>query len=335
MNTRKLESITLEQFIKLGDRVIVSIDPEKRHWIKVKHEDGTIGEVVGFKQYDNYVCRVHNFGTKPGIYSQRGMPLVRFADRTGDYFSASDIAFEDPTLYEQRKRERTARGGLDTDDEYSNTTRIGDLPETPFWEGDIVTVHSEHWGGNFGAPCVECETPAVLKVDSINYSDRHGEHTYSVSGKYATGHTTGQIRAGKEELKLVERGNLWRHYNSEPLVFADIQEEILFNMQLHKVHEVKNPLRNDWYLWTRAEALTAIREGRADGFNVSQGFFGSGPSIRVQRFDDRDLGERVRAETIAGWATTPENEPDPENDALVESKMERRDSLLKTILETK
>lgn len=318
--SHKLETITLEKFMQLGDRVIVNVNPERREWTDVKYVDGTIGTVVGFKQYDDYARRVPNFGTPPGIYSRRGVPLIRFEDRTGGYIQASDLAFEDPTLKAKRVEERQARGGMDTDEEFSNTTRIGDLPDTPFWEMDIVTVHSEHWGGNFGAAIQECDTPAVLKVDSINYDDRNGEHTYSVSGRYASGHTTGQIRADKKELKLVERGNVWRHYNNEALIFADLKEEISFAGTLNKIQTLRNPLR-DKYLWTLAEALAAIREDRADALSVLPGFFGGHKRIEVKRFDDRELGSRVRAESLKGWASTPDNAPDPEMDEWVESQM--------------
>lgn len=321
MNQRKLESITLEKFIQLNDRVIVNVDPERRSWAPVPYADGTIGTVVGFKQWDNYVSRVPNFGTPPGIYSERSIPLVRFdGGINGAYIQASDLAFEDPTLKDKRVEERAARGGFATDDEYSNKTRIGDLPETPFWESDIVTVHSKKWGGDFGQPHSECATPAVLKIDSINYDDREGQHTYSVSGLYASGHTTGQIRAAKEELLLVERGNIWRYFNNEAPVFVDLKDEIVFHQQLGKVQSLRNELRNNYYLWTLAEALAAIRDGRADVFSHSAGFFGGHSRIEVKRFDDRDMGERVRAEAIKGWETTPENVVDPEMDAWVESQ---------------
>jgi hypothetical protein len=320
MSTRKLESIVLEQFIQLGDRVIVNIDPEKRHWVKISHVDGTVGTVVGFKQYHDYVARFNNFGKVQGVYSKRGLPLVRFEDRTGDYFSAHDLAFKNPTLKEKRSAERIARGGLAADEEYSSTTRISDLPETPFWEHDIVTVHSHKWGGDFGAPYSECETPAVLKIDSINYDD-DGNHTYSVSGMYASGHTIGQIRADKKELKLVARGNVWRYYNDEPLIFADLKEEIGFHRSLGKIQTLRNPLRNSYYLWTMSEALAAIRDGRGDAFSHAQGFFGGHSRIEIKRFEDRDLGERVRATTIEGWKDTPTDTVDPEMDAWVESQI--------------
>lgn len=50
------------------------------------------------------------------------------------------------------------------------------------------------------------------------------------------------------------------------------------------------------------EILLAAKAGIIDGFVVSNDMFGAGPSNKTKRFDDRDLGERVRAKTLAGFS---------------------------------
>lgn len=319
----KIETIVLEQFIQLGDKVRVYIDDESRaygHPQLAFEFDGKIGEVVGFAQNESIHDR--SYSGKTGVYSKRGLPLVRFEDGTGDFFGAANLSFVDEDLKTSRQDARTARGGHETDEQYSNTTWLRPLPETPFWEGDIVQVVSERWGGNFGAACKGCPTSAILKVDRIDYYSALKDPEklyYNVSGKYASGHGTGQVSVKAPELILVERGNMWKYHHGEPLMFIDLQDEIRLHMNTHRVHEVKNP-KYDLYRWSLKEAVTAVREGTVDGFCVSNGFFGSGPSIRVQRFEDRDLGERVRAKTIEGFSDADLDAEDEEDRAAFEAK---------------
>lgn len=328
------QTIVLDVFIKLGDKVKVTVSDEQRSYGSpyTPHE-GKLGTVVSFHYSKFHEERIGYH--KPGLYSQRSCANVLLDDGTLlECVSAHNIAWQDESLNEVRRAERVAAGGH-LDSEYDNSvtelTWLEPLPETVIWEKDVVRVVSgKHadFGIHFKNGVLY---EAKLVVDRIDYHWLLGDRPdigvqFKVSGAYEDGTTTGQASFGATEIELVERGNFWKyHHAPEILTFADIHEEITLHAYLRKVQEIRNPLRKDLYLWTRAEALTAIREGRADAFRVSQGFFGTGPSIRVQRFDDRDLGERVRAQTLQGFADVPENEPDPENDAEVQRQMELHD----------
>lgn len=331
-----MQTIVLDVFIKIGDKVqIVCSEKQRAYGLPCVPHEGKLGTVVSFHYSKFHEERIRS--RKPGLYSQRSCANVLLDDGTRiESVSAHNMIWQDQSLNETRRAERSAAGGH-LDSEYDNRvtelTWLEPLPETKVWEKDVVrVVAGKH--ADFG---VYRENgilhEAKLVVDSIDYhwllSDRPDIGIqFKVSGTFEDGRTTGQASFGADELELVERGNFWKyHHAPAEMKFADISEEIQLHTQLRKVHEVRNPLRKDLYLWTRAEALTAIREGRADGFSVSHGFFGAGPSIRVQRFDDCDLGERVRARTIDGFKDTPEGEADPENDARVNAQMKLHDEI--------
>ncbi len=308
-----IDSITLTQFIEINDKVVVNVSAESRSYA-VYPPNGLPGTVVGFNQYDHVHDRLCK--GKTGIYSKRGAPLVRFEDRTGRFFSASDLAFVEPGLKEARMAARAARGGYETDEEYSTDTWLRELPETAIWEGDTVNVLLPNRKG-FGGPYEDSATSAVLKVTSIDYGKENDDlypTRFNVHGTYANGASTGTIFVQAKDLVLVDRGNLWRHHNNTPLVFKDILDEIKFANMMHKVEEIRNP-ESQLYTWTLVQAVTAIRQGVADALGVHHGLFGSGPTTRVSRFEDRELGERVRAKTLAGFAEVATDEATAANTA--------------------
>jgi len=57
------------------------------------------------------------------------------------------------------------------------------------------------------------------------------------------------------------------------------------------------------YTWTLKEMLIAIRDGKVDGFTADRGIFGMSTDIHhwAYRFNDRELGERVRQATLEGF----------------------------------
>ena len=320
----KIESIILRVFVKLDDEVIVNVSAESRAYgMHTDYPDGKKGKVVGFNNFIDHRERAMYRIEECGTFLMRGGPIVRFEDGKEEVMDPHAMAFADQSLNEIRREERASRGGHNTDDSVEVIKRLGGLPHTPFWEGDEVSIiFGRHKG--LGQPVSECATPAPLFVERIDYARNPEDDTiYSVSGTYASGHSTGQVRASARDIVLVKRGNMWKYHNGErdTITFASIEEEIKFAQQRHAVQEVRNPLRNNWYLWTLAEVLTAVRDDKVDAFTTQGGLFGAQATIRAKRFEDRDLGERVRAKTLAGFADTPSDVSDPEHDAYIESQM--------------
>lgn len=282
--------MTLTELLQIGDEVIFKVDPERRAWTNTYDDvpDGTIGVVCGFYDAVHYVSRVQSFGQEPGVYHRKGSVSVWLSDgRTvpGDWC----INMVDD---EERQRRdalyRDERGVFQRD---KDQVRLGDLPSTLFWEGDKVRVRfpdgEEH----------------EMTVGNIDYHHMHQKRNdgspwpfYNVN--YERG---GSTSAEESWIELIERGNVWKHFNGEPLVFADLKEEANFFTIIGQTEEVRNP-ETELYSWTKDEVLAAIQAGTVHGFSMSSGFFGSGPSISAQRFLDEDLGRRVAAETLKGFS---------------------------------
>jgi hypothetical protein len=111
---------------------------------------------------------------------------------------------------------------------------------------------------------------------------------------------SGTTSAEESWIELIERGNVWRYYNNEPLSFADLKEEAAFYQLVGQTEEIRNP-DNGLYKWEKDEVLDAIRAGTVHGFSVSSGFFGSGPHINAMRFRNEELGRRVAKATLEGF----------------------------------
>jgi hypothetical protein len=125
---------------------------------------------------------------------------------------------------------------------------------------------------------------------------------YTIEPARGNGGTTW---VNESDMTLIRRGNVWKHFNGEKLVFADLREEADFFSLLGHTEEVRNPACN-LYKWEKDEVLKAVRDGIVDGFTMGGGIFGQGfARINAVRFRDRELGERVRQETIRGFADEP------------------------------
>lgn len=283
--------MTLSDLLQIGDEVVFKVDPERRAWTNTYDDvrDGTIGVVCGFHDAIIYRGRIRVYRHTPGTYHSKGAVSVWLPDGRvvpGDY----SITMVDQD--EERRRNIAMRDedGVLRD----NDVRLGDLPATKFWEHDKVRA-------NFpGHESLE------MTIASISYGNMYGHRNdgspypfYEVS--FAEGGTTS---AEECWLELIERGNVWKYYNDQPLTFADIKEEAGFFQLVGQTEEVRNP-RTNFYTWEKDEVLEAIKNGIVHGFTVSGGFFGSGPSIQAIRFNDSDLGRRVAQATLAGFDLTP------------------------------
>ncbi|MDO8521555.1 MAG: hypothetical protein Q7S52_05565 [bacterium] len=85
--------------------------------------------------------------------------------------------------------------------------RIGDLPDTPFWVGDVVNIKGF---GVVGHRCIVTR----IEYDMPNYGT-----SYKVADKQA------EIDIGANGLILLERGNTWKLEHGKPLFFPDETEE--------------------------------------------------------------------------------------------------------------
>lgn len=176
-------------------------------------------------------------------------------------------------------------------------TRIADLPETMAWEGDKIILKQGHVQENSEG------RPVHMRVHFIHYNWVPQEpHTYMVSwyfndtGEYAC---MGSTYANDDDIERVERGNVWKHYNSEPTNFASLDEEVGFAHGMGLSEELRNPA-NALFRWNSEEALIAIRQNLAHGFTKGTHFDRS-ERIGVYRFTDDDLAQRIRSQVLSDY----------------------------------
>lgn len=279
---------TLTEILQIGDEVVFKVDPERRAWTDTYKDvpDGTTGIVCGFYDAVTYSPRVPVLVQQPGVYHRKGAASVWLRD--GRVVPGGwSIKMVDKD--EEKRRDAALRDGNGV--LHEKCVRLGDLPETKFWEHDKVRVRFPQDGSEH-----------EMTIGRIDYHDIHkcrdDGSSYPFYGvNYSEGCST---RAEESWIELVERGNVWKYYNSQSLSFADLKEEANFFQLVGQTEEMRNPT-NGYYSWTKDEVLEAIKNGTVHGFSVSSGFFGTGPHINAQRFKDEALGQRVAKATLEGF----------------------------------
>lgn len=276
-----------------GDRVIMNMDMESRGHLGDKYPpDGTLGTFQGCSRILRYRGRTGSdrYFYEPGIYEVDGVAIIEW-DNGSTAVDGWSHHMEDTNEYNRRFKayhETKHTAGSD-----ENAVRLGDLPETKFWEGDIVKaiIPFSHELNR-------------LRVSSIQWhwdKDARGwcYHVEWVNedNSYAR---MGSTYLHDVELELIERGNVWREAHGEELNFNDFSEKVSFEKLMGRYKEVRNPASN-LYSWSKDEVLKAIKDGIVDGFSMPNGLFGGDPKIQAVRLTNREIGEQLRKETINGF----------------------------------
>jgi hypothetical protein len=171
-----------------------------------------------------------------------------------------------------------------------NRVRIGDLPETRAWVLDTLIptdgLRDEDQDLRFIVTRINYYAD-ILYYDVTAYNEE-GRSQFSTGFR-------------DEDIKEIIRGNLWKSEHGQPLIFADLNEEGSFAKGLGKFREIPNP-KSGRYKWSLGEFLAAVKADQVDC--MTNGFipFSTKRSISAYRCTDRDLGERLRQETIKGFS---------------------------------
>lgn len=175
-----------DELLEIGDKVVFRVEPERQSYSDV--EDGMIGVVCGFSYRLHYEPRYNGHGNvPPGIYHTRDV---------------ADILL--PSGYVVHNRESRSFTKIEeaSEDRHSSEhppkmTRLGDLPETPFWEQDVVEVcdRTENWVGI---------------IERINYWRTPPSYEISRIDR------KGWADVDKGDFRLKQRGNLWQSANNCP-----------------------------------------------------------------------------------------------------------------------
>jgi len=268
-----------EKLIQVGDEVTIHIPDDNWDWgyHPVEKQDGVKATVIGFSEM--HYTKISNFGLKPGIYDNESWIKIR-TESGKEYAEFSGrLKLIDRDEYKRRKEVRR------NNSELFEKTFIRDLPITEFCEGDHVLV---------------CGDRRMIVGIEYNWKKDDQPWTYRISDGFGAGWHT---YAKENEIKLIERGNVWKYYNGEKPSFENIKDEAIFFIMIGHTKSVRNPA-NKLYKWSKEEILQAINDGIVDGFSIGNGLFGgfeSNMRIESLKFNDRDLGERVRHETLKGF----------------------------------
>lgn len=242
--------------LEIGDRVVVNVDPETRSYCKYL-PDGTAGTIIGFETYQRYYGRDSRYGTPDGgtgLYQQRGIPKIKWDDGSESNFSASHLYLEDYQVDAERQNART-----ELNEKNDALTKISELPDLPFYEGDMVMLTDK------SHPSYRGDMLTVFKVERIDYdriNDKRNDGSpmpiYNISSPNFS------VAVKTDEIKLVCRGNHWKHEHGEPLDFIDIRDEVKFNMELNKFTQLRN---TDNYYYTTRDAFQMILDKKACYYN--------------------------------------------------------------------
>jgi hypothetical protein len=286
----------VDRLLVPGDRVVCKMDRESRSWGHKGPPNGTLGTFKGATRFLRERSRYGNdrYFYEPGIYEANGVAMIDWDDGSSD---VSGWAHELADKAEYKRRLDAYHAIKDKPFGYGeNVIKVGELPETKFYELDIVRIlngFEDMTDRGYGARIAAVEwgwkKEDGLSVYRVEWIDKNGEYARA-------GHTY----MNDSQLELVERGNVWKEFHGEPLIFKDLREEIAFAQGMGRYKEVRNPASN-LFSWTGREAIEAVRDGIADGFSLAGAFLGVPPRPSLHKFEDRDLGERVRQATIAGF----------------------------------
>ena len=256
------------QGLRIGDEVFIRnpSDPS----------NGTKAVVVGFGQV--FYGRVDNCGIRPGVYATRDHARIRFENGDERCIGALSLCPADEAKYQRRM----------ADPRLPTRYRLGDLPPTPFWEGDFVRPRGSHSGSISDPP------PPLFQIVRINYPWIGSETPpYQISESLlASGWS---VQAGEREIELVERGPVWRFYHGERDLYLDsLGDRARFFELLGRTEEVPSgPLD---FLWSKGRAIEAVRRGLGHGFRRAD----FPDTFKVILFKDEELGQEVAKATLQG-----------------------------------
>jgi hypothetical protein len=297
--------------IHIGDRVVMDMDSEARSWGRKGVPDGTQGTVVGFHRWTEYIGRVDGSERRIGRYINNSGSLIAWDNGVNDEFPTSsyDLAFVEnhEKLYEERWKDKSYQ------EAFRHRSWVGELPELPIWEWDIVAPTKtlldrdseivQHYGPYFFVRRIDYNQIGEKRSDGVTPMP-----IYQCS---PVGHTGPTFALDETEVKLHERGNVWKWMNNRPtLKFENLQEEISLHSALGLRKQIQNPTLGH-YGWTLKQVLLAISNGDVDAFtvcNAFDAFLGIRESVTpdsdrhyAYKFEDEDLGRRVREKTMEGF----------------------------------
>ncbi len=284
--------VILTEYLRIGDRLMMAVHSDDEGWAERKVQNGSTGTVVGFRRYSVFQSRIGVYKTEPGKYEANGAAIVRWDSGVFDTPSMQDVVFYPGLGTEDRSKDKAYM------DAFRVYTRIGDLPDLPFWEGDYVTIvpgRSSAWEDNtrlivsrinyeyFGETCNDGVTPMPMYQVEPTSMDR------------------GRVSLRESDLLFAERGNVWWWYHDrQRMKFSSLEEEVRFHRSIGGSTDVICPQTGD-YSWPAEAVLKGARSGIIDALRTSEGFFNSGRHVQACKMHEADLSARANAALLEGF----------------------------------
>jgi hypothetical protein len=232
--------------------------------------DGELVTIVDFAT--RFEGRTAGVGVPPGLWRNYAWAEVRNSRGIVQYIHTSDLQ----PLPEH-------------DVVHLPRVLVRELPDTQFWEDDIVEVFDGRRG------CV-----SFIDFDALErpVGDQPVYHVRMVGRQ-------SNERFHARALDLVERGDVWRFYHGEPLEFGSAADEASFHHRISHVTSVAN-VAHDTMAFSWDQAVEALRTGDADMIwhNWAVPSADPGYSVNCYTIDDPEVGERCRLEFLELLDTT-------------------------------
>lgn len=301
-----------------GMKVVMNMDSYTRSYRgKDTPPNGTVGILAYRNRSVFFKERIgsHIGAYTPGVYAEDTSWNVIWEGQCKVHsISSTDVEIhpDDKNRYDERAEtlwygpviNDKIIGYATREKELDNSVRIQDLPETKFYEGDVVESQTERFhASNEGFEFV---------ISRINYSftqymqEANDDRGQLYDGTWIDPKTGEYARRGSligvcdKHYNLVRRGNVWKHYHGETPEFRSLVEEATFYSSLGYRQEVRNPA-SGLYLWSLEEFKQAVKDGIVDCMTMG-GLLLPHDRINAYRFINRDLGERLRQETVKGFS---------------------------------
>jgi hypothetical protein len=224
-------------------------------------------EIVGFAEY----CLRHDQSNIPGFYNDVRFPRIRTGDGIEAYCSKDDIVPHGRSV-----------------DVPVASHFLRPLPRVLYLYDDKVLFRGQNY-----------------KVHSVKYNDAEKDlngNIYEITNKNGR-----KLMVAAGDLTLVERGPIWNFHNGIPHVWDHLQDEAAFHRSLD-MFEIVSSEGSKFSIFDAddgSEAVRLLQSGRAHGFwsgipKQKRGGMTDGPCMGLIRYDDEDLGERVRQSTLIG-----------------------------------
>lgn len=287
-------------FILPGDTCTFNVDAECRSWGNSLPANGTKAKIVGYDEiaygYTN------NCGLEPGIYENRSWLKVKGLDVTvSSCFLDLDKDARDARIKECQDWHAANKNESFRNSPYEGK-RLRDLPETPFWPGDIVREVNP-------SDTFQGKTLCIWRID-YHYMTQKTNSGKSFPAYEVTPLETNLWSSGgwyssraAEDLVLVSRGDVWKEYHGEKVSFASLTDEANFAVLLGRHWDIRNP-SSHLFSWTLEEALDAIHSGLADSLEVKRGsvlYSRNRTTNTVWKYRDEELGNRIANATLQGF----------------------------------